>query len=187
MNVIVILVASAAASLAAFSLSRHIQQSQQRFSLHHRAIDAVYNDPALAYFFAQNRPKPLPLTALTPRQRDRISDLYSHQVSVLVTQSNTVYYRWLFLLLCFMSSGLMIGGVVYLFISVLCSLTEYGDWTECQVRTAVPVAVLLFVVVIWRLWLQLIARLWGVVLRERNRSDMYRREERHRTKWQRRE
>jgi hypothetical protein len=187
LNVVLILIAALCVALAASSLCNFVVSSQRRCAAHYRAIDALYLDPTLAFFFQTVKPSPLPLSAITPKQRDRISDIYSHQVAVRTTQRNATSYSLLAVLLLFAASGLFVAGASYLFISVLCSLSMYQFESACEVRSGVPVAVLLFAVVVWTLWVQVVSRAWRWLLRVKRRVEMHRREERQRTKWQRRE
>ena len=187
LNVILVLVASLAAALGSSSLTSYALRSNQRCLAHQRSIDALYLDPSLSFFFHTSRTSSIPIAAVTPKQRDRLGDIYHHHSAVIGLQSTVLRASAASLLLLLCGCGLLVSGVVVLLIDVVCGLQVYEGVQWCEVRTGVPVALLLMVVLMWGLWLDVIARAWTWFRRTADDIRMYRREEKQRTKWQRRE
>ena len=187
LNVLLILIGALTAALAASSLSAYALRSHQRCLAHQKTIDGLYLDPSLSYFFHTPRTSPIPIAAVTPKQRDRLSDIYHHHNQVLQLQTTVLRSTWLALALLIAGCGLLVSGVVVLLIDVVCGLQVYDGVEWCEVRAGVPVAVLLMAVLMWGLWLDAIARGWTWLRRTGEGIRMHRREERQRTKWQRRE
>ena len=187
LNVILILIGSIAASLASASLTTYALQSHVHCITHYRTIDSLYLDPSLSFFFHTPRTTALPISAVTPKQRDRLSDLYNHHGEVIAYQRIVLWSTLAALLLLICGIGLLIAGVTVLMIDVVCGLALYGGEDWCEIRAGVPVAVLLLMVLMWGVWIELVKRTWGGVRRYIEESKMSSKEEKQRTKWQRRE
>ena len=187
LNVVLILIGSISASILSQSLAAYSLSSHQRCVTHYRAIDSLYLDPSLAFFFHTAKTQPIPISAITPKQRDKLSDVYNHHANVIGLQRHTLVSTLLSLVMLLCGVGLLIAGVVVLLIQVICELGVYGAVDGCAVRAGVPSAVLLFAVLMWSLWVELVRRGWTTLTTTTNEWSQYRREERQRTKWQRRE
>ena len=187
LNVVLILIGAITGGMGSASLSAYCTRAHRRCIAHYRTIDSLYLDPTLAFFFHTQRAQAIPIAAVTPKQRDRLSDVYSHHASVIGLQRAVLRATLASLLLLVCASGLLVAGVVVLIIQVVCELQVYQGVGVCQVRAGVPVAVLLFVVLMWTFWIELLGRVFEWMRRTRDEWKMYAKEERQRTKWQRRE
>ena len=187
LNVTLILVGAVCAGLSSQALVSRLFAAHRLCMMHSRCIDSTYLDPALAYFFDTPRIQPLPISALNPKQRDRLSDVYRHHTAVASRQRSVLWSALLADVLLWMAIGLLIAASVLLFVQVVCGLAIYGGVDNCAIRAGVPVGVLLFFVLLYPLMFSAMVRMSAWMTRKRDASAMYAKEERQRTKWQRRE
>ena len=187
LNVTLILIGSICAGLLSSALISRLFTSHRLCMSHSRSIDATYLDPSLAYFFDTARIQSIPISALTPKQRDRLSDLYRHHTFVHYQQRTVLWSSLGADLLLWAAIGLLVAAVVVLFVDVVCSLAVYDGVENCAVRAGVPAGVLLVVVLLYPLLFSGMLRTAGWLERKKVERMMYAKEERQRTKWQRRE
>ena len=187
LNVTLILIGCVCAGLLASALVSRLFTAHRLCVSHAHTIDSTYIDPQLAYFFDTNRIQPLAISALTPKQRDRLSDLYRHHTFVQHQQRVVLWSSLAADALLWSAVGLLVAAIVLLYVQVVCGLSTYSAIDSCAVRSGVPVGALLFLVLLYPLWFSAIGRTSGGLERRRVEMRMHAKEERQRTKWQRRE
>ena len=187
LNVTLLLVGCICAGLLSSALVSRLFTAHRLCMSHTRSVDSSYLDPSLAYFFDTSRIQSIPISALTPKQRDRLSDLYRHHTFVHYQQRTVIWSSLLadFLLWC--AIGLLVAAVVLLYVDVVCDLEVYNVVDNCAIRAGVPVGALLFLVLLYPLWFSAMLRTSSWVERKKTERRLYAKEERQRTKWQRRE
>ena len=187
LNVTLILIGAICASLVSTAIVSRMFTAH-RVCLHHtRSVDSAYLDPSLTYFFDTTRIQSIPISALTPKQRDRLCDVYRHHTFVHHQQRTVLWSSLAADVLLWCAIGQLIAAVILLFVNVVCNLATYHGVEHCAIRAGIPVGALLFLVLLYPLWFSALLRTRSWIDRRSVERRMYNKEERQRTKWQRRE